>query len=70
MISILRGMFVMCNGRVEIVAAYDSTHTTFYDTYGVYNREELSLPSNLDIFLHIHKGLTRVKKGGGPLCLP
>jgi hypothetical protein len=68
MISIREGMLVMCDGGIERVFVYNTDYAAFVGKCGVYNREELSIPGNLDIFLHTHKNLRRVKKEGGPLC--
>jgi len=69
MISIREGMLVMCGGSIERVLVYNTEYVAFLGKRGIHDREELSLPSNLDMFLYTHKNLTRVKKEGGPLCL-
>jgi hypothetical protein len=70
MISIREGMLVMCDGGIERVFVYSTYYVVFVGKRGVYNREELSIPGNLGMFLHTHKNLRRVKKEGGPLCPP
>jgi hypothetical protein len=71
MISIREGMLVMYNGGIERVFVYNTDFVVLVGKRGVYNREELSIPGNLDMFLHTYKGLRRVKKKeGGPLCPP
>jgi hypothetical protein len=70
MISIREGMLVMCDGSIERVFVHNTDYVAFSGRRGVYNREGLSIPSNLDMYLYTHKNLTRVKKEGGPLCPP